>query len=405
MSLQVAVRRSFVALQDQRAAWRSVLEECDPLMESLGNLGEQMKALSRVRVSDTPLRAFPDLQERLQFQLLQAVDLLLQRLRDRMSRLQSIRDSVGGHVSAALQLYQDSADGLDVAVATQRSSVAPSIADMLEWLQDGERFVSSPERWCRFLQRKTLLLTLRRDDRVQLEGAAEAWRSLDSPDAEQQITDWPSSWSPSDPTSDPLLDQNRLLSEPAELIGPRKRHGFRSKLREEELLFLLFLLFLLLLLLFLLFLLLLFLFLLLHVLLHRQAVGDDGLRRLRRRRVGETPADVPSAVAAAALHQRAGAAQDGAADHQDDGGGPAQKSCTTVLAVQETGMRTHSPVRMKRTPPASAMPALARRSSPAQVVHFMPQQDTVQDSQPKKMARHMRARAAWMSGGSASMES
>uniref|UniRef100_A0A3B5KYE6 Uncharacterized protein n=1 Tax=Xiphophorus couchianus TaxID=32473 RepID=A0A3B5KYE6_9TELE len=167
--------RSFVALRDQRAAWRSVLEECDPLMESLGNLGEQMNALSRVRVSDTPLRAFPDLQERLQFQLLQAVDLL--------SCLQSIRDSVGGHVSAALQLYQDSADGLDVAVATQRSSVAPSLADMLEWLQDAERF------YRRFLQRKTLLLTLRRDDRAQLEGAAKAWRSLDSPDAEQQITD------------------------------------------------------------------------------------------------------------------------------------------------------------------------------------------------------------------------
>uniref|UniRef100_A0A3B5KSF8 Uncharacterized protein n=1 Tax=Xiphophorus couchianus TaxID=32473 RepID=A0A3B5KSF8_9TELE len=182
MSLQGAVRRSFVALRDQRAAWRSVLEECDPLMESLGNLGEQMNALSRVRVSDTPLRAFPDLQERLQFQLLQAVDLLLQRLRDRMSCLQSIRDSVGGHVSAALQLYQDSADGLDVAVATQRSSVAPSLADMLEWLQDAERF------YRRFLQRKTLLLTLRRDDRAQLEGAAKAWRSLDSPDAEQQIT-------------------------------------------------------------------------------------------------------------------------------------------------------------------------------------------------------------------------
>ncbi|XP_007560134.1 AFG2-interacting ribosome maturation factor isoform X1 [Poecilia formosa] len=184
MSLQGAVRRSFMALQDQRAAWRSVLGECDPLMESLGNLGQQMKALSRVRVSDTPLRAFPDLQERLQFQLLQAVDLLLQRLRDRMSRLQAIRDSVGGHVSAVLQLYQDSADSLDVAVATQRSSVAPSLADMLEWLQDAERFYRR-----QFLQRKTLLLTLRRDDRAQLEGAANAWRSLDSPDAEQQITD------------------------------------------------------------------------------------------------------------------------------------------------------------------------------------------------------------------------
>ncbi|XP_054910982.1 ribosome biogenesis protein C1orf109 homolog [Poeciliopsis prolifica] len=184
MSLQAAVRRSFTALQDQRAAWRSELEECLPLMEALGNLGEQMEALSRVRLPDTPLRAFPDLQERLQLQLLQAVDLLLQRLGDRMSRLQSIKDSVGGHVSAALQLYQDAADTLDVAAATQRSSAAPSLADMLEWLQDAERFYRR-----QFLQRKSLLLTLRRDDRARLEGAATAWRSLDSPDAEQQVTD------------------------------------------------------------------------------------------------------------------------------------------------------------------------------------------------------------------------
>ncbi|MEQ2169860.1 hypothetical protein GOODEAATRI_029405 [Goodea atripinnis] len=84
MALQGALRRSFMALQNQRAVWRSVLEECDPLMESLGNLGEQMRALSRIRVSDTPLRVFPDLQERLQFQLLQAADLLLQRLMDRI---------------------------------------------------------------------------------------------------------------------------------------------------------------------------------------------------------------------------------------------------------------------------------------------------------------------------------
>ncbi|MEQ2201401.1 hypothetical protein XENOCAPTIV_011773 [Xenoophorus captivus] len=93
MALQGALRRSFMALQNQRAVWRSVLEECDPLMESLGNLGEQMRALSRVRVSDTPLR-----------------------------------------------LYEDTADSLDLAVVTERSSLIPSLADMLEWLQDAERY-------------------------------------------------------------------------------------------------------------------------------------------------------------------------------------------------------------------------------------------------------------------------
>ncbi|MEQ2297062.1 hypothetical protein AMECASPLE_030853 [Ameca splendens] len=184
MALQGALRRSFMALQNQRAVWRSVLEECDPLMESLGNLGEQMRALSRVRVSDTPLRVFPDLQERLQFQLLQAADLLLQRLMDRMSRMQSIRDSISNQVSAVLQLYEDTADSLDLAVVTERSSLIPSLADMLEWLQDAERYYRQ-----QFLQRKTLLQTLRLDDLSQVECASKRWKTLESSDSEQQITD------------------------------------------------------------------------------------------------------------------------------------------------------------------------------------------------------------------------
>ncbi|MEQ2241504.1 hypothetical protein ILYODFUR_025981 [Ilyodon furcidens] len=184
MALQGALRRSFMALQNQQAVWRSVLEECDPLMESLGNLGEQMRALSRVRVSDTPLRVFPDLQERLQFQLLQAADLLLQRLMDRMSCMQSIRDSISHQVSAVLQLYEDAADSLDLAVVTKRSSLIPSLADMLEWLQDAERYYRQ-----QFLQRKTLLQTLRLDDLSQVESASKRWKTLESPDSEQQISD------------------------------------------------------------------------------------------------------------------------------------------------------------------------------------------------------------------------
>uniref|UniRef100_A0A3Q2QR84 AFG2 interacting ribosome maturation factor n=1 Tax=Fundulus heteroclitus TaxID=8078 RepID=A0A3Q2QR84_FUNHE len=184
MSLQGALRRSFVALHSQRAVWRSVLEECDPLMESLGNLGEQMRALSRVRVSDTPLRVFPELQERLQVQLLQAADLLLQRLRSRMSHLQSVRDAISNQVSAVLQLYEDAADSLDLAAVTQRCSVIPSLADMLAWLQDAERFYKQ-----QFLQRKTLLQTLRLDDLSQLESVFKRWKILESPDSEQEITD------------------------------------------------------------------------------------------------------------------------------------------------------------------------------------------------------------------------
>ncbi|KAM6899736.1 AFG2-interacting ribosome maturation factor [Xenentodon cancila] len=182
--LHPALRRSFQTLDGSRRVWSEVLAECRPLLESLGNLAEQMGALSRVQISETPLRRFPELQERLRFKLLQAADTVLQKLSDHMCRLQSARDAISNQVSAVLQLYEQSADHLDLLAVTERSATSPSVADMLEWLQDAERHYRQ-----QLLRRKTLLLTLRPDDLAQLESAPQRWKSLESPDAEQRISD------------------------------------------------------------------------------------------------------------------------------------------------------------------------------------------------------------------------
>lgn len=54
--------------------------------------------------------------------------------------LQAVSDSISQQVSAVLQLYEQNSDSLDLSVVTERSAAAPSLADMLEWLQDAERF-------------------------------------------------------------------------------------------------------------------------------------------------------------------------------------------------------------------------------------------------------------------------
>uniref|UniRef100_A0A1A8QB86 Chromosome 1 open reading frame 109 n=1 Tax=Nothobranchius rachovii TaxID=451742 RepID=A0A1A8QB86_9TELE len=180
--LQEALRRSFVSLEKQREVWRSVLEECSPLMEALGNLAEQMSALTRVQLLDTPLPVFPQLEELLRVKLLQAADTVLQRLGENMCRLQSIRDSISNQTSALLQQYQQSS--VDLTMLTERSATVPSLADMLQWIQDAERFYRQ-----QFLQRKALLQTLRPDQLLLLESAPKRWKSLESPSADQQITD------------------------------------------------------------------------------------------------------------------------------------------------------------------------------------------------------------------------
>lgn len=55
------------------------------------------------------------------------------------SSLQSVRDSISNQVSAVFQLYEQNTDSLDLLTVIERSAAAPSVSDMLEWLQDAER--------------------------------------------------------------------------------------------------------------------------------------------------------------------------------------------------------------------------------------------------------------------------
>lgn len=84
ISLHQALRNSFRNLENHQKEWHSVLSDCSPLMVSLGNLAEQLRAVSHVQLSNTPLRVFHDLEERLRFKLLQAMDTVLGKLNDKM---------------------------------------------------------------------------------------------------------------------------------------------------------------------------------------------------------------------------------------------------------------------------------------------------------------------------------
>lgn len=79
-----ALRKSFQELESSRKVWSSVLAECSPLVVSVGNLAEQLRALSSVQLPNTPLRVFPDLEERLRFKLLHAVDIVLVKLNEHL---------------------------------------------------------------------------------------------------------------------------------------------------------------------------------------------------------------------------------------------------------------------------------------------------------------------------------
>lgn len=78
------LKQCFQTLESNNKSWNLVLTDCTPLISSLGNLGEQLKALDSVQLDTTPLHRFPDFQERLRFKLLQAVDVVLGKLADKL---------------------------------------------------------------------------------------------------------------------------------------------------------------------------------------------------------------------------------------------------------------------------------------------------------------------------------
>nr|XP_023488997.1 uncharacterized protein C1orf109 homolog isoform X1 [Equus caballus] len=140
LAVQEALRQCFPVVEEQQGLWQSTLRDCQPLLASLGNLAEQLQAAQSLRFEDVPaLRAFPDLKERLRRKQLAAGDTVLDKLGERLAALLKVRDTVSSHVERVLQIYEQHADTISIDAVLQASAVSPSVADMLEWLQDIER--------------------------------------------------------------------------------------------------------------------------------------------------------------------------------------------------------------------------------------------------------------------------
>ena len=54
-----------------------------------------------------------------------------------------MRDTVSSHVEQVFQVYEKHADAIGITAVLQASVVSPSVAEMLEWLQDIERHYRS----------------------------------------------------------------------------------------------------------------------------------------------------------------------------------------------------------------------------------------------------------------------
>ncbi|XP_023556855.1 uncharacterized protein C1orf109 homolog isoform X2 [Octodon degus] len=146
LAVHTALKKCFPVVEEQQGLWQSTLQDCQPLLASLGNLAEQLQAAQNLRFDDVPaLRAFPDLQERLRRKQLEAGDTVLDKLAEKLATLLKVRDTVSSHVERVFETYEQHADAAGLDAVLQPSAGSPSVADMLEWLQDIERHYRSSQ--------------------------------------------------------------------------------------------------------------------------------------------------------------------------------------------------------------------------------------------------------------------
>ncbi|KAM6411511.1 AFG2-interacting ribosome maturation factor [Pluvialis apricaria] len=168
-----ALREWAAAAARQDAAWRAALAAWAPLLGSLAGLAAQMRVGQRLAWDGSPLGAFGELRARLWRKQRGAAEALLEELGGRRAELRAVRDAVGAGVAGVLRLYEERAAELGLGAALRRGPRSPSLADVLEGLQDVERYYRHL-----YLESKLLLFRISCDSLADMEALPQSWERI-----------------------------------------------------------------------------------------------------------------------------------------------------------------------------------------------------------------------------------
>ncbi|XP_043573824.1 uncharacterized protein C1orf109 homolog [Chiloscyllium plagiosum] len=184
LAVHQVLEKCFHVIEKQQNLWESALKECIPIMSSLSNLAEQLQACNKVMFMNTPFREFPDLQNRLKYKLTQAITINLETLGEKMSVMKKVRDTATNQVTMCFQMYEKHADTIGLPAVLERSCLCPSVADMLEWLQDVQRFYRR-----QYLSRMLLLKNISPANLANLQAFPQSWSSVSEQMDQDLVTD------------------------------------------------------------------------------------------------------------------------------------------------------------------------------------------------------------------------
>ncbi|XP_060077987.1 AFG2-interacting ribosome maturation factor-like [Ylistrum balloti] len=135
------LQKSFKIVQQCVSTWSLVLTELRPHVVTLNNLTEQFSSCHSVtNIQLTALTSqLPDVKDKLLHKVQQEVDAKLVIMQEKLSTLHELCGKISKQCKYSTDLYTKNCVSLDLITVTSGSATRPSIADMLEWLQDTEQ--------------------------------------------------------------------------------------------------------------------------------------------------------------------------------------------------------------------------------------------------------------------------
>lgn len=138
--LQQQLQKSFTVIQQSVKSWQESLLKCKPELNSIENLGEQYISCKEAPEYMIPmLNTLPDVKDKLLYKITTEINVKVVNIQTEMKSLKHVCDRVTKQCDYSMDMYRKHAGTIPINDITERTATCPSIADLLEWIQDTER--------------------------------------------------------------------------------------------------------------------------------------------------------------------------------------------------------------------------------------------------------------------------
>jgi len=176
------LQKCFLAIQQNVDAICLASKDSKGVLSSLVNTAEQLECCQKVRIQETALSDFEDLQEILSFKLTQTLEEKISVLQKACSQIENSVKLIHRQKEGVMTHYRNHSDELSIATCVKTGHMWPSICQMMIWIE--EIYMKAFWLSC---EKKTLLGNVNFLELESVEKLSKSW--LDDHDLKSKTND------------------------------------------------------------------------------------------------------------------------------------------------------------------------------------------------------------------------